>query len=312
MAQKNHPPQSEEAIATVMEPLWPIVEAALRGVENSDQILTAARTYRRTIARDMADAAKRTDIKSDSEKYWNAFLKVLPEALLHAPDMFEQSAQRISADFDSRFSAMPEYHALHKLVTTAEHISPKECESALKINQEEIFHKSALAGMLLSQVSNHSGELRAEYTIHATKRASELVYQPFMRVILHLFCVVKSKTALKFYEINYGQVLNVLKQWSFLEEYPNFLDEDAVLFRNAEAHEHWDYFSETDEMEVWDKNTEKRKRLTVENLLHRASGMVKVAGMMFPHYIQMRNCLALANLAEPLRKVLPHLLNCNK
>jgi hypothetical protein len=104
--------------------------------------------------------------------------------------------------------------------------------------------------------------------------------------------------------MDYGQVLNMLRNWHFSKEYPSLLEEDAVLLRNAEAHEHWDYFFETDEVEVWDRNSVKRKRLTVDALLHRAHSMTTVAGAMFPAYIRARYFMTFDQLAEPFRDFL--------
>lgn len=319
MTQKKHSPEFEAALEIVMGPiLRPMLDVILKNVENVEsKILNAPRTYRRRMIRDLENAGQRMSIDADPEEYRRSLSILIREAILHSPDMLQQTAQRGLAEYQSKFSTLPEHQAFDALANAAERVAPKEFEAALKkIDQEEIDHKMTLAAALLEHAANLKEELRAEYAIHATKRVSELLYQPFLRTVLRLFCAAEKKDPLDFYEMPYGQVLNQLKAWHFLIKYPKLLDEDAVLFRNAEAHEHWDYFDDTDEVEVWDqsknkgkKKIEKRKRLSVDVLLERANRMAIVSGAMFPGYIRARYFMIFDRFADPLRKAIADLLS---
>lgn len=311
MAQGMQSPEFEALLEKVMGPfLRPMLDVLVNSLEDVEsKILNAPRTYRRKLVRDLENAGKKITIDADPEEYGRSIMALLHEMLLRGPDMLQQSARRGLADFRSRFLTLPEYHVFNALANDAEAIAPKEFEAAFKkIDQDLTAQKLALAGILLAHASKLEGELRAEYAIHAAKRASELLYQPFVRTLLRLFCAVEKKKPLDFYGIKYGQALNILRDWHFPKKYPNLLDLDAVMLRNAEAHEHWDYFFETDEVEVWDQNTEKRKQFTVDKLLQRAHNMANIAGAMFPGYIRARYFMIFDKLADPLREVLSDLV----
>lgn len=185
---------------------------------------------------------------------------------------------------------MPAYKSLDALVNTAERVSFEECAIALReMRHDKVDGKAQISYSLLHHAETCTGELRAEYAMHATKRISELLYQPYVRMLHRLFRVTKKSNIANLDQLRYGVVFKELLCQEFLSNYPDLLDQDAVLIRNAEAHERWDYLPNSDEVEVSDRNVPS-KRLPVNDLIDRASQMLYIAGHMLPEYEHYRLC----------------------
>jgi len=307
-------PEFEAAQEMVMGPFKPLLEALARAAVNlGSEALSAPRTYRRKLLREIEGAAKKIEIKVAPEEYQRAIAILFREGRSHGPEILRRGMRRALLEFKEQFSKLPEYHSLQALAKAAEAVSAKsakECQDALsKIDHETTNQKMLLAVALLNHANKTPpGELRAEYAMHATKRVSELLYKPYMRTLLLMFILAKQQNVKDVHKMDYGSLFQELRKRSFLETYPSLLDEDAVFFRNAEAHEQWDYLYETDQIEAWDKHKKHKKLISVTELLERTSHMAGVAGSLFPGYIRAREFVSLDNIVGPLWEALADLI----
>lgn len=284
-------PEFIDAAKTFLEPLLPAFEAIFQEFESAEENPDAPitpRTHRHHMKKRLEAAFERVKIDTAPEKYLSALMLLLKEALRELPEIHTKTAEKVKNDFVEKFFHLPAYKSLDTLVNSAERVSSEECTIALsQMKYDEVDKKMQIAYSLLHHTETCTGELRAEYAMHAAKRISELLYQPYVRMLHRLFRVTKKSKKTDIAKLSYGAAFKELLSSEFLGKYPDLLDQDAVLIRNAEAHERWDYLPDSDEVEVSDKGTPP-KRLLVTDLLHRSEEMLYIAGVMLPAYEQFR------------------------
>lgn len=262
-------------------------------MEDDSEILQKPRTYHRQIELTFEELAKHITLSADDLA---TLFKSTREWIQSIPDRVTSVLNNRLSEFHHQFARTPEFHNFLQLVDGAWIESPTEVVQTFKqFDREKSYNRLTLAGSLLTHAEKQKGELRAEYTIHAAKRVSESLYQPFMRAVLRLFYIANKRVlpgSEDYYTIDYGRVYSHLrgnkreKGSRFRDIYPNLLYQHAVLIRNAEAHENWDYYFDTDQIEVRNINNTERRRFKTDELLECAWHMLKVSGVMFPKFIE--------------------------
>ena len=286
----KHPPET-----AVLENIFgPIITTFLSTYATNDsEILHEPRTYHRRIELDFEEAAKRVTFSPENLQVLFTIVRdALPSTLERAPKI----ARNRLSEFSQQFAGTPEYHSFSQLVDGAWSENPTEVVQTFKqFDRKNSDNRLALAVSLLSHAEKQKGELRAEYTIHAAKRVSESLYQPFMRSLLRLFYIASKRglsDSAEYYKMDYGLIYSHLrgnkkeKGSRFRDIYPNLLYQHAVLIRNAEAHENWDYYFDTDKIEIRDRTNTERIQIKVDELLERSWYMLWISGTMLPKYIE--------------------------
>lgn len=291
-------PEFLEAAKIILAPLFPILKGVVEFWE-SDSNLTAPRTRQHNFEKKIEQFLM--DIFKDvpQERFKQSILTLLREAFLNLPDHMQQATQRIRTKFHTQFSDLSAYHSLDALTKAAEGVSVQQCGDAFRLlDLNSCGRRFLLASSLIHQAESCEGEARAEATMHATKRISESLYQPYVRMLHRLFNIAANRPIDRTSKKTYGQIFQELSIPLFIDQYPDLLDINAVLFRNAEAHESWDYLPESDEVEAWDRKAPKT-RIRVTELFKRASDMAMLSGAMLPEYIKVR---IFSNMEEMLNK----------
>lgn len=313
-------PQFLAAAKVMFEPLMSIIVAAIRAIEKidqSDDVLISPRTNRHNMQRDIGAAADNVKIPSDPDDYFNAVIIVFCELfILRLPETI-QDMQKVleskSADFLAKFSGHPAYNSLLTLEKSAGTKSANECNEAFKIlNIEKTDYNLQIVYGTLHRARAADCEQRAEYAIQAAKKTSEMLYQPYVRVLHWLFRISNNnKNNANLGKMKYGAIYKELLESSFPTDYPGLLQPNAVLIRNAEAHENWDYLPDSNEVELSD-DAVAPMRFSVDELLARTEEMLLLSGVMLPGYIPLRgikNLEKIANFAEGIKSILPDLIN---
>ena len=120
------------------------------------------------------------------------------------------------------------------------------------------------------------GETRAREALGALEDVAELLYKPFLRELVRLDVAMKGDAS------SPADRLGVLVKQaaSRLSAYPGLVDSDAGWLRNAQAHKHFDYDDETDELTLWDDKMP-RTKFAVQDLLGRVHRMWELSGPTF-------------------------------
>jgi hypothetical protein len=282
-----------QAMITFMEPLLPALEIALKSIDDPARA-TEPRTQAAALTRRMEDAFETTKPHIDTAKFFEAFLLVTHGAFKDFPLEARRTEQRYRKAFLAQFGSSPAYQALQQLTAAAESASQGDCNATLSlIDEVDIARKSELAFSLLHPLDSLTGETRAEQAMRAWKRVSETLYQPYVRVLHSLFRILQGTYKSTIAKMKYGSVHDELLNASFASLYGMLLEPDAVLVRNAEAHERWDYHPAPDEVEVHDSN-KPPKRISVSDLIRRTDSMITLSAVMLPGHLRLRKLSATA------------------
>lgn len=284
-------PPKTDPLESILSPIFHVYLKIFEA--DASEILHEPRTYHRRIELDLEEALKRVTFPDEVPQ---VLFTMAREALQSTMERAPALARTRLSEFHHQFASTPEFHNFLQLVDGAWSESPTEVVQTFKqFDREKSYNRLTLSGSLLTHAEKQKGELRAEYTIHAAKRVSESLYQPFMRAVLRLFYIANKRVlpdSEDYYTIDYGRVYYYLrgnkkeKGSRFRDIYQNLLYQHAVLIRNAEAHENWDYYFDTDQIEVRNINNTERRRFKTDELLECAWHMLKVSGEMFPKFIE--------------------------
>lgn len=277
--------QNTEAHDVIMKPLLPFFEAIDEIFQNiSDEALDAPRTFLQKMEQSLNDAGQRVKFDAPPEQVAKSFSDFMLNSIPRIPDMVQGISELLKTKLLAEFATSPAYHSLDKLVRDAANVSLKDCRTALgKIERDKLYKDIHLANAELYGAEKKAGEPRAKAALKAISVISETLYQPYLRTLLRLFRVVKG-IQIDVLPKAYGQVLNeLLDKGTFVAAYPHLVDSDAVLARNADAHNRWDYFYKTDEIELRDQSSAP-KRLSVTEIIERARSMLRLSGRLLPDY----------------------------
>lgn len=273
--------------AALLRILKPLLDVAIEGLSRENALLQPrAAEYRQN--QDMANAMASLAPTLEAASSLLAIMQEVlsnPAMIAEEIDKAYQSQRNVLV---GRFSSEPAYLALDEVAMAAASKNQSECRAAIRsIDRHSIDRRFLLSVALLCHAEACAGELRAEYTVHAAGRVSELVYQPFVRTMHRLFCVAGSQSLDNIDRHHYGKVFQELGRLSFWQRFPGALDPDAALIRNAAAHGSWDYLCDTDEVELLDEGKNpKRLRVSVVELLARAGAFLQAGGVMFPMFVK--------------------------
>lgn len=301
-------------------PIFETVIASIEKAEQTDELLASPRTYQHNIKRDISAAANLVTFPSNADDYFKALLIIFREIFILHPQETIRTLQRASesntAEFLAEFSHLPAYNALDELVKAAEAISINESNDIFNLlKTDETDRNFQIVVSVLHRASSAEGELRADVAMQAAKKASEALYQPYVRTLHRLFRLKRNiRSSANLSADTYGEVFNKLLESTFPAEYPGLLRSDAVLVRNAEAHENWNYLPDTDEVEVSSisKKGVQSKRLSVDELLALTEEMLRMSAVMLPRYIRLRGYKSLEKLGKvinQIKDILPDLLS---
>ena len=256
----------------------------------------------------------------NTDDYFKALLIIIRELFIpHLPETIraiQKSSESNATKFLAEFSHLPAYNSLDELTKAAEATSIKESNDVFSLlKTDEIDRNFQIVFSVLHRARSAEGELRAEFAIHAAKKASETLYQPYVRALHRLFRLKnKNRNSANLSALKYGAVFNELLTSTLPAEYPGLLRSNAVLLRNAEAHDNWIYLPDTDEVEVSDisNNGVPSKRLSVDELLEQTEEMLIMSAVMLPGYIRLRgykNLEKLEKFVNQIKDILPDLLS---
>ena len=127
---------------------------------------------------------------------------------------------------------------------------------------------------LLSQAQDTKGEIRARAIIRAIRETAEMLYDPYLRIILQLERFGKRKWPKMPRE--FGDLVRVAHKR--LSEFPGLVDKDASWLRNSASHAQWEYLPKKDRIIMWDRKTPPTD-VAVKELKTKVENMYLISGM---------------------------------
>jgi hypothetical protein len=164
---------------------------------------------------------------------------------------------------------------------------------------------------LLEQAERESGEARATAVLRALGETAEALYRPYLITIWGLSFLREGKVPPEQVP-SFGNLVKDAHRR--LADYPGLVELDAGWMRNSAVHNPRKYFVETDELEMWDKNVE-RKAVQVDELYTMVKRMYLISGVTVQRVGQLymfRNLFIESGLLDAFIEFLPHLFTLDE